>query len=93
MSARSILILRWQQLSRAGGADVGVGVLSAARAMGMDFVELGTEQYDLVIPTEFYGGDLLAPLLDLIRTDEFRRQIDDLGGYDTGRTGEVLVEL
>ena len=76
-----------------GRADVGVGVLSAARAMGMDFVELGTEQYDLVIPTEFYGGDLLAPLLDLIRTDEFRRQIDDLGGYDTGRTGEVLVEL
>ncbi len=76
-----------------GRADVGVGVLSAARAMGMDFVELGTEQYDLVIPAEFYGSDLLAPLLDLIRTRDFRRQIDDLGGYDTSRTGEVQVKL
>jgi putative molybdopterin biosynthesis protein len=72
---------------------VGVGVLSAARAMGMDFVELGAEQYDLVIPAEFYGSDLLAPLLDLIRTNDFRRQIDALGGYDTSQTGEVQAEL
>ena len=76
-----------------GRADVGVGVLSAARAMGMDFVELGAEQYDLVIPAEFYGSDLLAPLLDLIRTNDFRRQIDALGGYDTSQTGEVQAEL
>ena len=76
-----------------GRADVGVGVLSAARAMALDFVELGTEQYDLVIPAEFYGSGLLAPLLDLVRTADFRRQIDALGGYDTGRTGEVQAEL
>ncbi len=76
-----------------GRADVGVGVLSAARAMGMGFVELGTEQYDLVIPGEFYGSDLLEPLLDLIRTKDFRRQIDALGGYDTRRIGEVQAEL
>ena len=76
-----------------GRADVGMGVLSAARAMGMDFVELDTEQYDLVIPREFYGSDLLAPLLDLIRTKDFRRRIDTLGGYDTSRTGEVQAEL
>lgn len=76
-----------------GRADVGVGILSAARAMGMDFVELGTEQYDLVIPAEFYGSDLLAPLLDLIRSGDFRRQMDALGGYDTSQTGEVQAEL
>ncbi len=76
-----------------GRADVGVGVLSAARAMRMDFVEMGTEQYDLVIPAEFYRSDLLEPLLDLIRTSDFRRQIEVLGGYDTRRTGEVQAEL
>ncbi len=76
-----------------GRADVGVGILSAARAMGMDFVELGTEKYDLVIPTEFYESDLLAPLLDLIRSSDFRRQMDALGGYDTSQSGEVKAEL
>ena len=73
-----------------GRADAGLGVLSAARAMGMDFVPLGMEQYDLVIPAEFYDDDLLAPLLDLIRSREFRRQVEGLGGYDTERTGEVM---
>ena len=77
----------------AGRADVGLGVLSAARAMGMDFVPLLTEQYDLAIPTEFYESDLLQPLLSLIRSDEFEQEVQALGGYDTSQTGDVVAEL
>ena len=51
-----------------GRVDVGLGVLSAARALGMDFVALRNEQYDLVIPREFYDSALLQPLLTLIRS-------------------------
>ena len=35
-----------------GRADVGLGILSAARALGVDFVPLLEEQYDLVVPAE-----------------------------------------
>ena len=76
-----------------GRADAGLGVLAAARALGMDFVPLATEQYDLVIPREFYEGELLQPLLSLIRSQDFRRQVDALGGYDTASMGEVVAEL
>ncbi len=76
-----------------GGADAGLGILSAARAMGLDFVPLLTEQYDLVIPREFYEGDLLAPLLDLIRSDDARQAVDALGGYDTSAMGAVVAEI
>ncbi len=72
-----------------GRADAGLGVLSAARAMGMDFAPIGAEQYDLVVPAEFYDSDLLAPMLDLVRSRGFRKQIEELGGYDTTRTGEI----
>ena len=74
----------------AGRADTGLGILSAARAMGLDFVPLLNEQYDLIIPADFYDGDLLAPLLGLIRSDEFKCEVEALGGYDTSRTGEVV---
>ena len=47
-----------------GRVAVGLGVLSAARALGMDFVPLQNEQYDLVIPREFYDSDLLQPAVD-----------------------------
>ena len=76
-----------------GRADVGLGILSAARAMGLDFVTLLTEQYDLVIPTEFYESDLLQPLLSIVRSEEFRQKVEALGGYDTSKMGEVVAEL
>lgn len=77
----------------AGGADTGLGILSAARALGVDFVPLMPEQYDLVVPREFYDSDLLRPIFELIRSDAFRGAVDALGGYDTSSTGRVVAEL
>ena len=70
-------------------ADVGLGILPAAKAMGLEFVPLFEEEYDLLIPTEFYDGDLLRPMLDMIRSAEFQREVEDLGGYNTSQMGMV----
>jgi putative molybdopterin biosynthesis protein len=80
--------------SVAGGtADTGLGILAAARALHLDFVPVMQERYDVVIPSEYYESELLTPLLDLIRTDEFRAQVEALGGYDASRMGEVMADL
>ena len=76
-----------------GHADTGLGILSAARAMGLDFVPLLTERYDLVVPLEFYDSDLLQPLLALVRSDDFQGEVQALGGYDTALTGQVMAEI
>ncbi len=76
-----------------GAADVGAGVLSAARALGMDFVPLSTERYDLAIPMQHYESPLVEPLLSLIRSDDFKRKVEALGGYDTASTGLVAAEV
>jgi putative molybdopterin biosynthesis protein len=78
----------------AGGRfDVGLGVLSAARALGMDFVPLQNEQYDLIIPRAFYDSDLLQPLLTLIRSAAFQQQVEALGGYQVASMGDVIAEF
>jgi putative molybdopterin biosynthesis protein len=76
-----------------GSADVGLGVLSAARALGLEFVPLLREQYDLVVGAEFWDQDLLAPLRAALASDRLRREIEGLGGYDVSRMGEVLAEV
>lgn len=76
-----------------GRADVGLGILSAANAMGLDFAPLLSERYDLVIPAEHYESDVMQPVLEIIRGDEFRRAVDALGGYDTSAMGEVVAIL
>ena len=76
-----------------GSADTGLGILSAARAVGTDFVPLANEQYDLAIPAALYDNEILSPLLALIRDEDFRQKVGALGGYDTSRMGEVITRL
>ena len=76
-----------------GRADVGLGILSAANAMGLDFVPLLSEQYDLVIPSEHYESEQVQFVLEIIRRDAFRAGVDALGGYDTSSMGQVVAEL
>ena len=76
-----------------GRAETGLGILPAARAMGLDFIPLFDEEYDLVIPPEFYESELLAPVLHLIRESAFQAAVEGLGGYDTGRMGLVKTSI
>jgi putative molybdopterin biosynthesis protein len=73
-----------------GSADVGLGVLSAARALELEFVPLLREQYDLVVGAEFWEQDVLAPLRAALESTELRREVAALGGYDVSRMGELL---
>ena len=80
---------------KSGAADVGLGILAAARALELDFVPLFDERYDLVIPVEHYESELLAPLLAMIRgrDAQFIAAVEVLGGYGADQMGEVLAEL
>jgi putative molybdopterin biosynthesis protein len=73
-----------------GVADVGMGILAAAEALGLDFVPVATEQYDLVIPEEFVDDDKILRLLEVMRSEKFKQRVRALGGYNTDRTGEEL---
>ena len=77
----------------AGRADCGLGIQAAATALDLDFLPLYRERYDLVIPTEHYESELLAPLLDLLRSEAFTDDVNGLVGYELEKPGEILAEL
>ena len=72
-----------------GRADVGMGVLSAARALDLDFIPIARERYDLVIPVKFLEDTRIRLLLDIIRSDKFQNQVLALGGYEIEETGKI----
>jgi putative molybdopterin biosynthesis protein len=76
-----------------GAADCAMGIRAAARALGLDFVTLDWERYDLVIPLHFYESPALAPLLEIVRDPVFARRVDALGGYGTTEMGKPLAIL
>ncbi len=74
-----------------GAADTGLAVLSAARALDLDFIPVAQERYDLAIPQEFYDTPMLQALLAIIGADSaFREQIVAMGGYDVSEMGRVI---
>jgi putative molybdopterin biosynthesis protein len=73
-----------------GVATCGLGIAAAARALGLDFVPLFKERYDLVIPEEHHAGPLLQPLLALLHDADFRAAVRALPGYDVTRMGEIV---
>jgi putative molybdopterin biosynthesis protein len=76
---------------RAGTADVGLGLYSAARALGLDFVPVAEERYDLIIPERELGTERIARLLDVVRSAAFREAAAGMGGYDTRQSGERIT--
>ncbi len=70
-----------------GSADVGIGVKAAAVAMGLDFLPLEEERYDLVIPEHFLSEGPVQVLLDLLCRPVLHRRVESLGGYDASNMG------
>jgi molybdopterin molybdotransferase/putative molybdopterin biosynthesis protein len=74
---------------KTGIADAGLGIQQAAVALGLDFVPVETEDYDLVLLEEFAASELGELLLATIRSAEFAAAVATLAGYDTERSGTV----
>jgi putative molybdopterin biosynthesis protein len=71
-------------------ADTGLGLNAAARRFGLDFIPLFHERYDLVMPQEAMQNPKLVSLLDILQSGDFRGEMEHLGGYETGHTGEMI---
>lgn len=74
----------------AGDGDCGIGVYSAAKLMGLDFIPLGSEEYDFAIPREILDLDIMKEFIQVIKSNEFKVELDRLGGYDYTDIGQIV---
>jgi len=71
-------------------ADVGVGVKSAAQRLGLDFIPLFQERYDLVSMGQTIKTVGWKQLINVLRSPGFIQAINQQNGYDTSLTGKIL---
>ncbi len=76
-----------------GLADCGLGVRAAAVALGLDFIPVAWERYDVVVPQQFWEQEHLAPLRELLHDAEFRASVAALPGYDPEEMGRIVAKL
>jgi putative molybdopterin biosynthesis protein len=77
---------------RAGRADAGIGIAASARPLGLDFIPLFEEPYELAMPVEAMTDQRLAPLFDYLNSGEFGTVVRRLDGYAVSqKSGTVEV--
>lgn len=75
-----------------GLADVGVGIEKAAKIVGIDFVPLITERYDLVILKTPENEQTIRLVKEILSSPLFQSEITSIGDYDLSQTGTILYE-
>jgi putative molybdopterin biosynthesis protein len=71
--------------------DVGIASGAAARLLGLDFIPLTRERFDIVIPKARFFSAGIQTLLEIVGSREFRGRVEALGGYDTSDSGRIIA--
>ncbi|MEH7273790.1 helix-turn-helix transcriptional regulator [Neobacillus vireti] len=87
----------WTHLSTAsyisrGMADVAFGIQSAASHLGLDFIPVAKEQFDLVFRFTKDNKESLVQLIQYLQSDSFKNNLTDLEGYEIQELGKVIYK-
>jgi putative molybdopterin biosynthesis protein len=74
-----------------GQADYCIATRAAARVLGLDFIPLVSERFDLVIPRQHFELAATQLLVEILSRAAFQRELELLAGYDTTQTGKLLA--
>jgi len=73
-----------------GSADAGMGIYSAAKLYGLDFIPICIEEYDLIIPELCWDTPQVQQMIATLKSDAFKEKILAMGGYTVENPGEVI---
>lgn len=87
----------WTHLSTAshisrGAADVAFGIRSAASHLGLDFIPVAKEQFDLVFRWTDENRETLGKLASFLQSESFKQSLSSLEGYDISELGALIYE-
>ena len=70
--------------------DAGMGIKPAADAMGLDFIEVGTEEYDFAIRAENLELPQVQAFRQILESKEFHEKLAEMGGYGWHQAGRMV---
>ena len=74
----------------AGSADAGMGIYSAAKLYGLDFLPVCTEEYDLIVSKAAWDTEPMQRLLGVLKSAEFADRLSEMGGYTLSEPGGII---
>jgi putative molybdopterin biosynthesis protein len=73
-----------------GNADAAFGIIHIAYMLGLSFIPLFKERFDMVIPEEHYHSSHVKKFLTFFEQPALMTNIKDFTGYDASQIGNIL---
>ena len=73
-----------------GRCDVGLATRTTAHLLGLDFVPLSQERFDIVVSRDRFFSKGMQSVLGIVGSRVFRDRVDALGGYDVAESGRIV---
>ena len=73
-----------------GEFDVGIASVAISRLLGLHFIPLVRESFDMVLLQKTFFERWVQALIDVLATDKFRKKVDPLGNYDFTEAGKII---
>jgi excisionase family DNA binding protein len=73
-----------------GEADAGLATVAVSRLMGLHFIPVTREDFDMALGQSTYFHRGIQALMDILRSPGFRGRFEKLGGYGFEDSGKIL---
>jgi excisionase family DNA binding protein len=70
--------------------DVGVATIAVAKLLGLFFIPITQERFDMVLDQRTFFETGVQTLIDVLRSADFRDSVARLGNYDFRDSGKIL---
>jgi putative molybdopterin biosynthesis protein len=73
-----------------GGADTGIATAAVSSLLGLDFVSITHERFDMICDQSVFFQKGIQALMEVLNGDLFRKRVENLGNYDFKSAGKIL---
>jgi excisionase family DNA binding protein len=71
-------------------ADVGIATAAVAKLLGLSFIPITSENFDMILDQSTFFNKGVQGFIELLKSEEFRKSVEKLGGYDFKDSGKIL---
>ncbi len=72
-------------------ADAGLGIYSASKIFGLDFIPVCEENYDFLVLKSAFNLPIVQRFINVLKSNEFADRVKKMGGYTLETPGEVVI--
>ncbi|MEN6376296.1 MAG: helix-turn-helix transcriptional regulator, partial [Smithella sp.] len=70
-------------------ADVGIATSAIAKLLGLGFVPITQESFDMIMDKTVFFGKGVQAFLEILNSAEFKTRVAGLGNYDFNKSGRI----